>query len=145
MVNKIFQITLFFWLFLTASLWNASALTSDVVGHSASDWLSSAKPDGGGVSPVLESYHPAAIIGYDGSPAALAYDVDIPISTTGTAPPQIVSISTVYSYDCVPVSPFRAGYSPRGPPPEFGSFLAVEGGILAARKRRVWFCCLHEF
>jgi len=72
------------------------------------------------------------IIGGLELPAAWAYDVDIPIATTGSETAQIVTVQARNGYDAVPVSSFRIGTPPRGPPPGFEEFLAAEGGGFGA-------------
>jgi hypothetical protein len=75
---------------------------------------------------ALEPCHAAVV--WVKFPATWAYDVDIPIVTTGHEIAPIVTIQARYGYDAAPVSSLREDCSPRGPPPEFWRFLASKEG-----------------
>jgi hypothetical protein len=84
--------------------------------------------DDGMISQSLESSHAApAKIGYDDSPAAWTYDVDISIGTTDQGTTPIVAPQANCLCDEVTVSAFRADSSPPGPLSGFGGFFAAKG------------------
>jgi hypothetical protein len=66
------------------------------------------------------------LTGYDECPAALAYDADIPIGTTGAGTASIVTIQAKCGYGDVPDSSIRIDSPPSAWPAVFSKFLAAE-------------------